>query len=194
MARTFLRLFLLLVLFVPAGLAQTPDWEIFAGYSLQRSAVRTYYKSTPTIYTFREQDINLDGWEMSFTENVNRWFGGTLQLTGHHKSPVVLGTKNQETLFSIMYGPRFAYRMGWGSAYLQLPIGAGHTSVKVSPGPHASEWSFAVAAGVGVDVNLARRLAVRALQLQYSPMNQIATKNHTFQASAGLVFRLGEAQ
>jgi hypothetical protein len=94
-------------------------------------------------------------------------------------------------MFSIMYGPRFSHRMGWGTPYGQVLFGAGRASVTVSPGPNASEWGFAAAAGLGFDLNLGSKAAVRVLQVQYSPMNQVASKNHKFQASAGFVLRVG---
>jgi opacity protein-like surface antigen len=122
---------------------------------------------------------------------VNRWFGGTFQASGHYKSPTVLGTKNRESMFSAMYGPRFSYRMPWASAYGHILLGVGKTSVTVSPGPHASETAFAIAGGAGLDINLGSRVAVRALQIQYSPMNQVATRDHKFQASSGIVFYVG---
>ena len=193
MARTLLRFLLLVLLYASAGFAQqSPAWELFGGYSFERSDVREYYKSTPILYTFREQYINLNGWELAVTENVNRWVGGTLQLTGHYKSPVVRGAKNREQMFSILYGPRFAHRMSWATPYGHVLFGAGRAAVTVSPGPHATETSFVVAAGTGLDVNLREKAAVRILQIQYSPMNQVGTKNHKFQASAGVVFYLGK--
>jgi hypothetical protein len=192
LARTLLRLSLLVLCFAPSCFAQqTPAWEFFGGYSFERSYVRGYYRSTPIIYTFREDLINLHGWELAVTENVNQWFGGTFQATGHYSSPTVRGTKNKESMFSLLYGPRFSHRMGWASAYGHILLGAGKTSVTVSPGPHASEMAFQIAGGAGFDLNLGSRAAVRVLQVQYSPMNQVATKDHKFQASSGIVFRLG---
>jgi len=185
-----------LFLALPCVAQQRPAWEVFGGYSFERSDVREYYKSTPIIYTFRDRYINLNGWEISVTENhgSTRWFGGTLQVTGHYKSPVVLGTKNNEKMFSILYGPRFSHSMGWGTPFGHILFGAARAQVTVSPGPHASETSFAAAAGGGLDINLGSKAAVRVLQVQYSPMNQVGTKNHKFQASAGIVFRLGKTK
>ena len=197
MARTLLRLSLfVLFLAAPCLAQQAPAWEVFGGYSFERSNAREYYKSTPVIYTFRDRYLNLDGWELSLSENsnANNWFGGTLQLTGHYKTPVVLGTTNRERMFSILYGPRFSHRMTWGTAFSHILFGAGRATVTVSPGPHASETSFAVAAGGGLDVNLGGRAAIRVLQVQYSPTNQIGGKKHQYQASAGIVFHLGKTK
>jgi hypothetical protein len=192
LAKKLLRLLLLVLSFASAALAQqTPSWEIFGGYSFERAGVKQYYKSTPILYTSRERYLSLNGFELSVTENVNRWLGGTLQFTGHFKSPVILGSRNREQTFSLMYGPRFAHRMTWATAYGQVLLGAGRASVSVSPGPHAKETSFAAGAGIGLDLNLGKKTSVRVLQVQYSPMNQIVSKDHKFQASAGVVFNLG---
>jgi hypothetical protein len=193
--RTLKILLLVLFLAAPCLAQKTPAWEFFGGYSVERSDVREYYKSTPTIYTFRDQYINLSGWEASVSENVNHWFGGTLQFTGHYKTPVASGTTNRERMLSLMYGPRVSHRMSWGTPFGQVLFGAARAAVTVTPvGPHISETAFAVAAGGGLDINLGSKTAVRVLQLQYSPMNPVGTKQNKFQASAGVVFHVGQAK
>jgi hypothetical protein len=195
LVKALARLLLAALFFTPAVFAQeTREWEFFGGYSFEAADVREYYKSTPILYTFRDRYVFLNGWEASVTENANHWLGGTLQLTGHFASPVALGTKNKERLFSILYGPRFSRRSAWGALYGHILFGAAHTSVTVSPGPHASDTDFAVAAGGGLDMQLGNRAAVRVLQLQYSPTNPVGARNHTFQASAGVVFYVGKAR
>jgi hypothetical protein len=195
LAKNILRLSPLILLFAPCAFAQqAPAWEFFGGYSFQRSPVRVYFKSTPTIYTTRERYINLNGIEFAITENINSRFGGTFQFTAHTKSPVVSGTKNQERSYSILYGPRISHRMSWGTPYGHVLFGAGHSRVTVSPGPHASDTEFALAVGAGLDLKLGTMAAVRALQIQYSPMNQIVSKDHKFQASTGLVLYLGQTK
>jgi hypothetical protein len=195
LARTFAQVSLLVLLFASRALAQqSPAWEFFGGYSFERSPVRQYFKSTPILYTFRESDANLNGWELAVTENLNSWFGGTLQATGHYVNPVAAGTTNHVKMFSIMYGPRFAHRTRHATPYAHLLFGASHSSVTVSPGPHASETIFAIGAGGGLDVSLGEHMSVRALQIQYSPMNPVVTKDHNFQASAGVVFYVGSTK
>ena len=197
MAKTFWLFLFGLFCSIPCS-AETPAWDFFAGYSFQRVDVRQYYKSTSIIYTFRDRYINMDGFELSITENMNRWFGGTLQFTGHFETPVVTGfanskSSNRERTFSIMYGPRFSHRMSFGMPFGQVLFGAGHTSVAVIPtGPHASDTTFEMAVGGGFDLNLGRKVAIRALQVQYLPTNQVGTKKDKFQASAGIVFNLGK--
>ena len=189
--QNFLQIFLFVLLLAAPCMAQKPPtWEVFAGYSVERSYVREYYKSTPIIYTFRNQYANLKGWETSVTENVNRWFGGTLDLSGHYKTPQLLGTNNQERIYSILYGPRFSFRRPWGIPFAHVMLGAAHTNVKVIPvGPHASDLSFAMAAGGGLDISF-RNNAIRLFQADYSPTNALGIRRNNFRISAGVVFYL----
>jgi hypothetical protein len=172
---------------------QTREWEIFGGYSLQRADVRQYYRSTPIIYSFRGQYENLTGWQASATENVNRWFGGTLDVAFHYKTTQEQGTSNRERMYSIMYGPRFSYRAPWLTAFGHVLMGAAHASVNVVPvGPRASDLAFVLAPGGGVDVNAGGNVAVRVFQADYLRMNLLGTRPHNFRASAGVVFTFGK--
>jgi len=86
----------LFLVFQSAAFAQeTPAWELFGGYSFERSPVREFFKQTPQIYTHWDHYEKLQGWELSVTENINRRFGGTLQLTGHYKNPVFRDVKTR---------------------------------------------------------------------------------------------------
>ena len=85
--------------------------------------------------------------------------------------------------------------MAWVTPFAHVLFGAAQVSVNVTPtGPHASETAFAAAAGAGVDLNLGSKAAIRVLQVQYSPMNQVAAKNDKVQASAGIVIHLGKTK
>jgi hypothetical protein len=191
LTKALLRFVLLALFFAPAAFAQqTTPWEVFGGFSLQRAAVREYFKATPIIYTFRERYINLPGWEVSLTENANKWFGGTLQSSGHYSTDVAQGTRNRQRNIAILYGPRFLYPGGWFRPYGHVLFGAAHASVSVSPGPHATETRFAVAGGAGIDLKFGR-VGIRVLEVQYSPKNEIATKPNQLQASTGAVFYIG---
>ena len=195
MKRTIHLLILILLLAAPGLALQAPAWEIFTGYSFQRADVREYYKSSPIIYTFRNRYANLNGWEASFTENVNHWFGGTLDLSGYYKTPQLLGTSNREQMYTILYGPRFFYRKPYGTAFVQGLLGAARTSVTVVPtGPHASDFSFAMDIGGGLDLTLTNQAAVRLLQLDYLRTNALGSGQNNYRLSAGVVFHFGKAR
>jgi hypothetical protein len=184
----------LLVLFLatPCAAQETPLWEFFGGYSVAKSDVRAYYKSTPIIYAFRSQSVTLRGWDVSVTENLGRRVGGTLDISGDYKTVRLLGTPSQQRMHSILYGPRLFYRTRWLTPFAHVLIGAAHAQVKVTPvGPHESDFSFAMAAGGGLDVNLGKWAAVRLIKAEYFRANVLSIKQNSFRASAGMVFNLG---
>lgn len=193
-----LSIFLLFCLFVlliaaPCAAQETPAWEIFGGFSLEKAEVREYYKSSAILYAIRNQSVTLSGWDVSVTENLNRWFGGTFDLSGYYKTPQLLGTNNQERIYSILYGPRFSYRTRWFNPFAHVLIGAVHAHVEVTPvGPSASEYSFAMAAGGGLDISLGRKAAARLFKAEYFRTDVLGTKQNSFRVSAGVVFYLGK--
>ncbi len=77
----------------PAWAQETPHVEIFGGGS--------YFVADTTT-----KDVSLRGWNVSVTENLNHWFGGTVDATGVYGTPG--GTR--EFQHSIVGGPVFAYR------------------------------------------------------------------------------------
>ncbi len=176
---------------IPCYAQETPAWEVFGGYSVQPSNVRDYYKSTPTIYAIRNRYENLQGWDFAVTENMNRWFGGTLDVSGHYKTVAFQGTNTRQQIHSLLYGPRFSLRKGPFVPFLHVLFGFAHADARVSPGPHASENSFAVAGGGGLDLSLFKQASVRVLQADYFRANALGSNQNNYRASAGIVFHLG---
>src|SRR5947199_8457343 len=90
--KRFLHTSLLLSLLSPTCFAEeTAPWEVFGGYSFQRADVRQYFISRPTplIYAVRHHYVNMNGWELSVTENLNgglegRWISAA--ITGRRRS------------------------------------------------------------------------------------------------------------
>jgi hypothetical protein len=190
-----LRILVLVLAIAAPGYAQTlPTWEVFGGYSWQRSNLREYFKSTPIIYSIRNKGGSLNGFDVAFTENINRWFGGTLDITGHFAAPEISGVKTHETMYTFTYGPSFSYRNhpGW-TGFGRVLAGVAHATAKVTPtGPHADDTSFAVAAGVGLDVKLRGNTAIRALQADYMHANALGANHNNFRISAGILLYFGE--
>ena len=62
--RKILQLLVVILCVTIPSLAQTTpvkgEWQVFGGYSYMRAAVREYYKSTPIIYSIRDQRANLN--------------------------------------------------------------------------------------------------------------------------------------
>ena|ERR1051326_6649313 len=201
--RAILQCLLLLVCFVVPSLAQEmPAWQLYGGYSFQRADVREYFKTTPIIYTFRHHYVNMNGIEFSATENRNRWFGGTLDVSAYFKTPVFARISNQERIYSILYGPRFSFPtpgaaqlLRGGTVFAHALFGATHTSVSVTPtGPHASDFSFGMAIGGGLDIPLRNEVSVRVLQADYVRATAFGSGQNNYRLSAGIVFNAGKVK
>jgi hypothetical protein len=187
-------LLVFLLVLKPAFAQETPEWEFFGGYSIQRTSVREYYKSTPIIYSIKYKFETLNGWDFAVTENINRWFGGTFDVSGHYKTPVFQGSPNQQQVHSFMYGPRFSLHTSLFTPFAHALFGAAHTNVQVTPvGPHASDTSFAAAAGGGLDLNV-KGFAIRLIQAEYFHANALGSDQNNYRASAGVVFHAGKGK
>ena len=191
-----LRIFLFVLLLSSPCFAQTvPAWEVFGGYSRQKSRVREYFKTTPIIYAIRNQTENLSGFDVAVTENINRWFGGTLDVREHYAKPAISGIVTRERMFSVMYGPKFSIRVGGFPVipFVQVLLGGTHMDAKVTPtGPHVSVKAFAAAAGAGVDVRLGSRIGVRAIQAEFLHANTLGANQNNFRMSAGVILYVGK--
>jgi hypothetical protein len=196
--RQILHSLLLLVFLVVPGLAQeTPAWQLFGGYSFQRADVREYFKRTPIIYTFRQHYVNMSGFEFSATENRNRWFGGTLDLSAYFKTPQVAGSSNEERIYSIFYGPRFSvpHAIHGGTAFAHALFGGAHSSVSVTPtGPHASDFTFGMSLGGGFDLPIRNEVSIRVLQVDYFRTTAFGSGQNNYRLSAGVVFNTGKVK
>ena len=193
MLKTLLTILLLAAPSVPTFAQQTPSWEFFAGYSMQRTNVRDYFKSTPIIYAVRNRYENLDGWNFSITENMNKRLGGTLELNGHYKTVPFQGTNSAQQMHSIVYGPRVSLRKSAFVPFVHILVGIAHADVRVKPtGPHLSDNSLAIAAGAGLDVNLWKGVAVRVLQAEFFHANAMGSNQNHYRAAAGIVFHVGK--
>jgi outer membrane protein with beta-barrel domain len=189
-----LRILLLVLVIAAPGYAQTiPSWEVFGGYSFQRSNLREYFRRTLaggiTVVDVRNRGGNLNGFDVSFTENINPWFGGTLDITGHFAAPEIGAVKTLERMYTVSYGPQFSYRKrpGW-TAFGRVLAGAAHAEAKVTPtGPHLSDTSFALAAGGGLDMKFRGNTAIRILQAEYLHANSLGASQNNLRLSAGII-------
>jgi opacity protein-like surface antigen len=138
---------------------------------------------------------NMGGASASFAINLKPWLGLVQDYGGY--SFTGLGYGLGSTMYTYLYGPRFSLRRSerrW-TPFGQVLLGASHINVKGS-GFTATENSFAVAAGGGVDFALSRHFSVRVAQVEYlrtrfESVNGTQVTQNNFRFSAGLVVRLG---
>jgi len=163
-------------LFVPlAATAQrTPKAEVFGGYSNLEANLNA-------------ASFNMSGVDFSVTENVNKWFGGTLDFTSHFGTEAGLKV-NTETL---TYGPVISYRkhpsvVPFAHGLLGAVRGSSDYLDISKPAVH-----FALAAGGGIDVKLTDTVALRLIQADYLMTRFSSTRQDNVRLSAGIVVRFG---
>jgi outer membrane protein OmpA-like peptidoglycan-associated protein len=179
-----------------------PKLELFIGYS--------YLRAVPSI-TASNRLVWLNGGSTSLAYNFNRYvgivgdFGGfadsELNLTGTSSSHAV---DSSGKVFTYLVGPRFSYRKhDRVTPFAQVLVGAAHASaVTLSTCTDVcqllpSESSFAVTAGLGLDVRVRRHLAIRVVQAEYlmtrfedRTTGETAMQND-IRLSSGIVLRFG---
>jgi hypothetical protein len=125
-----------------------PQAEVFGGYSYLNVDVQS---GVPSSSPISRQSAN--GWEASAAFNVNPWLGIEGDFGGYYKS-VSLGAGipdlNTHT-YSFTGGPRFNYRQNAGTAFVHALVGGDSLTGSVSGVGSASQNSFALAVGGGVE-------------------------------------------
>jgi opacity protein-like surface antigen len=180
----------LLLLIPMAALAQGgyPKAELFGGYS--------YFRANP-------DGINLNGWNASVTANITNWFGVEGDFSGHYGSPRIYGFEVpfvDVSSHTFMAGPKLTYRANTVAPFAHLLIGAARASTGAF-GYSLSDTALATVVGGGIDINVSKSLAIRAIQADYLMTRfqtgpQIAfsgfdDRQNNFRLSAGLVLKLG---
>lgn len=200
MKKLFLILFMI-ARFTNASEAQSSDaWQFFAGYSYMRANVREYFKTSVTTpigsgstYSINNRYANLNGWDVSITENVKSWFGGTLDASGHYGSPQLLGTSTAQRAYSILYGPRFFRKGRKFTPFGHVLFGITHVNAEVSAtGPHISDTSFTAAPGGGLDIAFLKKSYFRLFQAEYFHTNLQGDSHSHLRVSTGVVFDLNK--
>ncbi len=140
----------------------------------------------------------------SFAYNANRWFGLVAELGGYRFSRDILylpagATQtvpatikgNQQTY---LFGPRLNWRrFNYFVPFAEILFGGAHGSPEVTG--DASQSSFAVAAGGGVDVVLTKNVAWRFVQADYLMTNYsgsqlgASARQNNFRIGSGIVIR-----
>ena len=168
-----------------------PHWEWFLGYSYLNGRVGSDIKS-----------YNGNGGSSNIEYNFNRWFGLVADLGFYHAGTVdhVSMNANQGTY---LFGPRLNYRFGEGrrhNLFGQVLLGGAHTNSRIPtlltfPTLSDSKDGFGMVVGGGLDVGVAKHVAIRLIQAEYlltdySLANGYKPQND-FRYSAGVVLRWG---
>ena len=163
MRKMFLMCGIILCFPLIAAAQDYPKAEVFTGYSYLRG----------------DLDANFNGWNVSVTGNVNKWFGLTADFGGHY----VEGFK----LHTFTFGPKFTYRgKDRLNPYFQTLFGGAHFS------NGGSNTGFAWATGGGIDVKVHKNVAIRVIDVTYLLLHDNGVNSSNARLSTGLVWRFGE--
>lgn len=162
------------VLAVSLGCMAQDKAELYGGYSFLRTGTGLVSGSS----------VNANGWDFAVTGKFNRYFGVKTEINGDYASDI-LGTGSKGNVHNIMFGPTVSYSVGRITPFAHALYGVSHLDGNSISGQN----SFAMAYGGGVDVNFAKRLAVRLGQFDYVRTQFNSSSQNHFRYSSGIVLR-----
>ena len=125
-----------------------------------------------------------------------RFVAGVVEFSGEHTNHVPQEGTTGFSLISGMVGLRVSRPMHTRfTPFAQGLVGGVHAFDSIFPGSTRSTTyatSMAVAAGLGLDVAVAKHVLIRPIQAEYQYMqlpNNASNQQHDIRLSAGLVFR-----
>ena len=160
--------------------------EVYGGYS--------YSSVSTTGLTPSRQNYN--GWETSFSMNLNRWLGAESDVSSYFQNfdLVAPGTTSSVNLnirgYDFLLGPRINFR----PVFVHALFGIDRLSA-TAPSLDATQNKFASAVGGGVEWHFSRYLGLRMsadyLFTHHNIFGGSSALQSNVRASAGLVYRFG---
>ncbi len=174
----------------PGASAQDyPKAEIFGGGSV----VCAFCNRTAVLGSLGSPGAEgLGGWQASATGNLSKAFGIVGDFGGQTRSSAgrfaIFGT--QAWQYEYLFGPQFSARRDRLTGFAHALFGV--ASLHAGGG---SVSGFAMGFGGGVDINLTKRLALRAAQFDYIrhrlSVAGVSTSQNDLRLGVGVVFKLG---
>jgi len=155
--------------------ADVPKVEVFGGYSYLRAGTGTLGSSA----------FNSNGWTASTTGNLTKILGVTAEFNGQYKNEID-GMTVKGSDYNFLFGPQVGYRTGRLRPFAHTLFGVS----RLSSSGVASQNSFAMAFGGGLDLEASRLISVRLGQLDYLRTQFSNDSQNHLRYSAGLVFKL----
>ncbi len=154
---------------LPALGQDYPKAEVFFGGSLLRA------DGAP-----RGQQL-FGGWQASVNGNFSETFGLTADLGGQYRS--ISGQRVSQ--YEYLFGPRLTMRGEGATAFSHVLFGG------VTATGGGTNTGFAMGVGGGVDINVGRRVAIRAIQFDYLPNRFSGIWFNDYRLGFGIVFHAG---
>jgi len=180
------------------GLAAAQEYqraEVFGGYS--------YLNVDTNGLTSRQ---NLNGWESSFSVNVNKWLAGESDFSGYYKGYGADGVSAHVSDYGYFFGPRFSFRASPAtSVFAHALFGADHLGGSASGSlfgvpvsGSGSQNSFAMAYGGGLQQKITRHVAIRGgadyVVTDHNIFGGSGVHQNNFRVSVGVAYTFGDVQ
>jgi len=137
--------------------------------------------------------FNLNGGFVSGGAYFNNWLGIAGEITGQRA-----GGGHGLTLMTFLGGPRISYAKNRFASYAEVMFGGARASDSYFPtnsgGSTTSATNWAFSTGGGLDIDLTRRIGIRAIDMQYLRTNfpnGAGNMQGQFQIGTGIQFRFG---
>lgn len=174
---------------IPAAGEKDLSSQRNSGFDPGRASTR--YETAGTfhwVHAFQAgNDAEYLGWNLSFAGNVTENFGLEANVMGnYYNSPV---SYYSESFHGILGGPKVSFPAGRVTPFLHFLAGYVHGNARLF-GFGGSTNHLALMPGLGLDVDVNRHLAIRAIQADYVALRgegAWAYKNMRF--GGGVVFR-----
>lgn len=173
--KAFCSMCLVCLTFLPVMAQDTPKAEVFGGYSWAGG--------------------NFHGWNSSVTGNVTKRFGITADFSGHYGSELAGPILINQDAHSFLFGPRYAFRGKKFTPFIYALVGATRyreSATIAGQKLSGSDTGFSSAVGVGLDVRVNDRVAIRAFQIDYFRPNFFGEAHNRGRLAFGVVLHFGK--
>ena len=143
-----------------------PKWELFGGYSFFYPGADVHGVLPDGILPISSRlESNPRGAGASVTYNFNRWFGLTLDGSGHWGSGETgLADRIDDAAFyNLSLGPKVTFRSHYFSPFLEVLVG----DHRLAPDAFHAIDKLGFMGGGGIDLNLSRHVALRLIRADY---------------------------
>ena len=195
---------------IAAAQTDYKKFEFFGGFSHNR--VDTGFgDEEPALGDIINEREGFNGFEVSATGNLSRYFGIKGDFSGHFKNktfpiPGLPGSNVEidSRLFNFLGGVQLKDNSTEGTfkPFAHALAGVAHARnsvdfndvvcVAIVPSPCSpfteSETGFAAAFGGGLDIRASDRISIRAIQVDYNPTRLFDSTQHNFRIGVGIVF------
>ena len=193
---------------IAAAQSDYKKFEFFGGYSHNRIDTGITDEDPDLDDIFDERE-GFNGFEVSATGNLTRYFGIKGDFSGHFKSrtfpfPTVPGANVSvdSRLFNFLGGVQIKDNSTEGTfkPFAHALVGVAHTrnsldidnlvcaTITCPTDTTLSETGFAAAFGGGIDIRASDRISIRAIQVDYNPTRLFDSTQHNFRIGVGIVF------